>query len=321
MSTAPIVLARRDPRHPEAYWAIRRHYLGGSDLAALVRGRLWQVWLDKTAGTALPATEAMDWGTRLEAVVARAVADRHPLWRIRQRHALLGHPTIPWLAASVDRLIYGPDGGPWVLEIKTTGQDWQGQVPEAYQAQVQAYLAVTGAPRAVLAVLVRGQHLEEYELAPDPTLQSALVALGDAFWTRVQRQEPPPLDASEAARAWLLARYPRADDALWAPPTDAVRQAAAAYTRCTQALQALEAERDQLAATLKAAIGPARGVADDQVRVTWVRYDRDHIDWAAIRRDHPDWIAPYTTRKPHDAGLRVTWTKEATDAPVESDGH
>ena len=301
-------LVTRDPKNLAAYWAARRQYLGGSDIARLVRGQIWAVWRDKTEAIEAPDNEAMAWGRRLEAFVAKEWADRHPDRRVRQIHALLGHPVETWMAASVDRLVYGAPDGPEILEIKTTGQTWD-DVPDSYIAQCQWYMAVTGAPRTTLAVLVRGQRLDEYIIDWDPALAHQLIRLGRSFWWRVQTNDPPPLDASADARAWLVAQYPRAATEEFRAASAHEQQLALDYAAAHAERVRAKAREDALAAELMNTIGNAKGLAWTGGHVTWVRANVARLDRKALLVARPDLkpvIAEYTTIKLEDRGLRLS---------------
>ena len=306
--TARVLVSTRGMDRAD-WLSARRAGLGGSDIAALTRGQLWAVYADKLGlADPTPETEAMRRGNGLEAWLRGEVARRHPTWRITQRHAILQHPTEDWALANIDGLIRTPEGE-GVLEIKTSRQSWPDGVPEAYQVQVQHYLAVTGAPWAVVAVLFGNFDTAEYTVAADPALQAALLDLGRAFWARVQRQDPPPLDGSEAARAWLLARYTPATRPAPVVLDPALVPVAARYVAVSQELKALQAERDALGVQLRAAIGDAPAVVTPTHRLTWVRSTATHVDLDGLRRDHGDVVAQYTTERPRDGGLRLSALK------------
>jgi|GEM_PF-3698194 len=301
---------------PGPYWETRRRYIGGSDIARLVAGDLWAVWNSKRLGETGPDTEAMAWGRRLEDYVADEWARQHPEYRVRRVHALLGHPRITWMAASLDRLCYGPPDGPYPLEIKTTGAAAWDDVPAPYRAQALWQCLVTDAPRALVAVLFRGQRLATYTVERDPDLESALVNLGGAFWARLQLDDPPPLDDSAAAQRWVTRLYPAATQDLYRPvPADAA-EAWATFWETTATLRAAQRARDAAATRLKAAIGDARGLTDGRRRITWVRRTVTRTDWARLLREHAEvqaLVPAYTTTRTEDGGLRAT--DEGGDTP------
>ena len=307
----PRVLARTRGMSRDEWLALRRTGLGGSDIASLTRGKLWDIYEEKLGLAApTPETDDMRRGHGLEAFLRREVAHRHPTWRITQRHAVLQHPTEDWALANIDGLIRTEDGTA-VLEIKTSRQPWHDGVPEDYQAQVQWYLGITGAPRAVVAVMFGDFSQSEYTLEADPDLQGALLILGDAFWRLVAARTPPPLDGSEAARAWLLAEYPPRPDRPQPVTFDA--EAAGMVARYRDAQARAHEHRltmDTLGAHIRAAIGDAPGGLTDTHRVTWVRSVAKHTDLDALRRDHPDLVAHYTSERPRDGGLRISLRKD-----------
>ena len=303
----PRVLARTKGMSREEWLAARRAGLGGSDIAALTRGKLWAVYAAKLGlADPSPETDAMRRGHGLEAFLRGEVAHRHPAWRITQRHAILQHPTEDWALGNVDGLIRDGDSTA-ILEIKTSRQSWPEGVPEDYQAQVQWYLAITGAPRAVVAVMFGDFTQAEYTLVADRTTQAALMQLGRAFWRRVVDRVPPPLDGSDAARSWLLAQYPPRPDRPQPVAFDAETAGLVELYRDAQAIvQHRKAAMDTLGAQLRAAIGDAPGGLTDTHRVSWVRSTAKHVDLDGLRRDHPDLIAAYTTERPRDGGLRLS---------------
>ena len=307
----PRVLARTKGMSREEWLAARRAGLGGSDIAALTRGKLWAVYAAKLGlADPSPETDAMRRGHGLEAFLRGEVAHRHPAWRITQRHAILQHPTEDWALGNVDGLIRDGDSTA-ILEIKTSRQSWPEGVPEDYQAQVQWYLAITGAPRAVVAVMFGDFSQAEYTLEADPELQAALLQMGRAFWKRVLAHVPPPLDGSEAARAWLLAQYPPRPDRPQPVTFDAEASGLVDLYRDAQArMQQQKAVADALGARIRDVIGDAPGGLTDTHRVTWVRSVARHTDLDGLRRDHPDLVAHYTSERPRDGGLRISLRKD-----------
>src|SRR5205807_3850057 len=111
---------------------------------------------------AVEPNEAMEWGTKLEPLIAEAVTERG--------HEIVPFPADgardkarPWLVGHPDGITVLSDEYA-VLECKTVNvwahREWNGGVPAQYDAQVQLYMHLTGFPRALLAALVGGQRLE-----------------------------------------------------------------------------------------------------------------------------------------------------------------
>src|SRR5690606_7815110 len=111
----------------------RRRGLGASDTAAILGLNPWatplQVWqekVDTSAPADEPVSEAAEWGSILEAPLARQTVARHPeLGKLVPSPGLLQHPDHPWMLATIDRGLT-PRGGDGtvtaILECKTTSE-------------------------------------------------------------------------------------------------------------------------------------------------------------------------------------------------------
>lgn len=144
-----------------AWLARRRAGIGGSDAAAVVGLHPWLsplgLFFDKTGavGADTEPTEAMEWGIRLESVVAQAWSEKNqqPIKRFPPYDPanILAHPEHPWMIANLDGLVLADDTSiPFddtddvhpvaVLEIKTASgwaaADWDDGVPQIGRAHV-----------------------------------------------------------------------------------------------------------------------------------------------------------------------------------------
>lgn len=203
-----------------AWLAARRSGIGGSD-AATVAGlnpysSRYELYLDKTGQLPeKPKTSAMDWGHRLEPVIARWFTDETGL-EVRDA-GLLAHYDREWQLVTPDRLVV--DGG--ILEMKSTNDRqaklWDDdQVPDAAELQCQHCLAVTGRSHAWVAVLVNGRDPMLRRVERDEALIETLTEMEREFWeTYVLPRNEPPIDDSEATEVAISLRWPvdTADDA------------------------------------------------------------------------------------------------------------
>jgi putative phage-type endonuclease len=216
--------SRSETAYPtrEAWLAARRDGIGSSDAAAIIGVSPWkssfQLYCEKLglADESPEETEAMRWGRLLESPIAeqyvletgRRLASPGP-------YTIRVAPGRPWQLATLDRVITeaGARVTPAPLEIKTAGaaqrNDWKDEPPLQYQVQVQHQLAVTGAPWASIVVLIGGQRLLWCDVERDERFIAVLLEQEEAFWRRVQRQEPPAPDASDRTRKFLAELYPR----------------------------------------------------------------------------------------------------------------
>jgi putative phage-type endonuclease len=217
-----------------AWLEARRRGIGGSDAAAVVGLHPWvsplALYYDKRAEFDLPEqepTEAMEWGLRLEPVVADAwqekVGDPQGLTVVRYEpysdRARREHPEIPWMHASPDGFVcrFDPDAGApkaremggW--EAKTANgwaeHDWDDDVPPHVQIQCQHQMAVTGHPRTYGAVLLGGQRFVPWVVERDDETIAALIDAEREFWQRVTEGRPPRADSKPSTGQALKARW------------------------------------------------------------------------------------------------------------------
>ncbi len=201
----------------------RRSGIGGSDLAAICSISKWRtplhVYLEKL-GDALEETmsEAAEWGTRLEPLIADKFASEHPDWAITEKKVIYCHPEHRWALGNLDRMIICPRRGRGILEIKTASeylrQEWDNDnIPDYYYVQLQWYLFVTGLEWGYFATLIGGNKYREYEVFRDNELIEQLFRLADDFWHQyVLLRKTPPVDGSEASASLLNRLYPEANN-------------------------------------------------------------------------------------------------------------
>ena len=205
----------------------RDSYLGGHCLAAIVGSSKYagpfDIYLQKTEGLTAELTPPMEWGLRLEDVVAQKYSDvtGHPLARIKT----VFHPKYPFLGGSPDFL--AADNPSLMIEIKTAAEEMLYQtdesgyplwgdpgteeIPQNYFIQVQYYMGLIGRTRTELAVFFLGAKREFriYEIKFDKELYDLLVLKGVEFWEAyVKTKTPPPIDThpSDAVKNYLAGK-------------------------------------------------------------------------------------------------------------------
>ena len=275
-----------------AWLAERRKSIGGSDAAAIVGlsdyASPYSVWADKTGR--LPEqedNEAMREGRDLE----QYVADR---WmeatgkRCRRRTQMLRNPAYPWAHANIDRWVLGERAG---LECKTVkpydAQSYQeGRYPDRFYVQCMHYLAVTGADRWYLAVLVFGTGFYTFTIQRDEAEIQALMEAERSFWSYVESDTPPPADGAQATTDTLQTIYrdgvqEDAVDLFGLDSTfDLYFQAKARWRELKETIRAAENE-------IKAAMGEHPAGRCNRASVTWKTQTRYTFDFAAFQEDFP----------------------------------
>lgn len=211
------VLANTKEMNREEWLKFRKQGIGGSDAAAVAGINPWkspiQVYMEKT-GEIEPqqAGEKAYWGEQLESLVANEFQKRTGK-KVRRRNAILQHPDHPFMIANLDRIVVGEKAG---FEAKTTDkrnrEQWvQGDemvIPDIVNVQIHHYMAVTGYNAWWVAVLIGGNEFRYKKVERDDELVELLIKTEKEFWTRVENQDPPELDGSEATGELLKQLYP-----------------------------------------------------------------------------------------------------------------
>ncbi|NLL91658.1 MAG: endonuclease [Ruminococcaceae bacterium] len=191
----------------------RRKSIGGSDAAAIIGLNQWsspyRVWADKTGRLPeIPDNEAMRQGRDLEDYVAQRWCEVTGK-KVRRSNFIIRNTAYPFAHADVDRFVVGEDAG---LECKTTSvmnlKNFKGGAyPEHYYVQCVHYMAVTGAKRWYLGVLVLNQGFYEFTIERDEEEIRALMEQELDFWKFVETDSPPPADGSDATMDALQTIY------------------------------------------------------------------------------------------------------------------
>lgn len=269
--------------HPtkDAWLKGRRHGIGASDASAVLGLNPWKsplaLYAEKLelSEPSDEETEAMEWGTRLEPVIAekyqaatgRQLAPVEPYTIYRSRRH-------PFMTATFDRLILGDPRGLGILQIKAVGafkaEDWEDEPPVYYQVQTQQEAMVAGAAWGSLAVLIGGQRFRHFDFTRNDRFLSVLVEREEAFWNRLLTQDPPPVDGSESAREILKRLYPKETPGLVVNlPAEAIE-----WDADLQQVKGLgkeyEEKRQTLENKIKAALGEAEaGICPNGLTYTW----------------------------------------------------
>lgn len=189
----------------DEWLSIRGKYIGGSDAGAIVGMNPYKgayaVWMEKT-GRSKPfeGNIATETGTLLEPYVAE-LFERETGKKVRKDNHTLVNDLYPWACANVDRRIVGEDA---LLECKTTSsfpnlrKFAAGEYPETWYCQMVHYLAVTGAQRIYLAVLIGNRELKVFPpLERDEEEIEALMRAEREFWTHVENDTEPNAGAMD----------------------------------------------------------------------------------------------------------------------------
>ncbi len=203
------VIPTKNMSHEE-WLGHRRKGLGGSDASTIVGlnkySSPYSLWADKM-GILPPIqdNEAMRTGRDLEDYVAKRFTEATGK-KVRNRNAIIIHNEYDYIFANIDREVVGENAG---LECKTASAlnmktYKNGEFPDNYYVQCMHYMAVTGADRWYLAVLIMGREFKVFTIERDEEEIQALINAECNFWNNhILTNTPPEVDETEATKEAL----------------------------------------------------------------------------------------------------------------------
>lgn len=273
----------------------RRNGIGGSDASAILGLNPYSsplaVYRDKTgAGKEEETNEAMRQGTDLEEYVARRFMEQTGL-KVKKCNRILQHPGYAWMLANIDRQVVGMNAG---LECKTTSpysrfKFDEGEINPHYYWQSMHYMAVTGAEKWYVAVLVLGKSFHVFEVARNEDEIALLIEAEKDFWMNHVTPRVPPLPTgSEADDEALDAIYPVGErDGEEVMALDGMEDLLNLRAMKVQERDALDEQIRQMDQTLKQALGDfQRGVSEGWA-VRWTNTQGSRIDTKALKAKYP----------------------------------
>lgn len=206
MQALRLVSTKDMPKEDWLEW--RKKGIGGSDVAAICGLSRYKsalaVYLDKIGE--LPPVEdnpKMAAGRRLEPFIADWFTEETGI-RVMQQHSIFQHKDHPFMLANIDRWVIGQNAG---LEIKNTSEynrsDWfdgaNETIPTEYMLQANHYMAILGAERWYVAVLIGGWDFQYRIIERDEDLIRNLTTIERVFWEEhVMTKTPPDVTASDS---------------------------------------------------------------------------------------------------------------------------
>lgn len=297
----------------ETWLSHRRNAVGGSDAAAIVGLNSYSspfaVWADKTGRLPeKPDTEAMRQGRDLEDYVAQRWCEATGK-KVRRVNAILLNPALPFAHANVDRWVKGENAG---LECKTTSvmnlkKFKNGEYPENYYVQCVHYMAVTGADRWYLGVLVLNQGFYHFVIERDEDEIAALMDREEDFWKLVETDTPPGFDGTEATTEALKTIYKDCD-------ADVVElfgreELLSRYSVLNDLKKDLEKEMEQIKQFIMGDMKDKTLGCCDGYKVSWKPQVRRSFDEDSFRSVHPDFPIERFFKESLNRSMRITKVK------------
>lgn len=270
----------------------RRTGIGGSDAAAIVGLSPWAtpytVYMDKLGLLAeKEENEAMRQGRDLEEYVARRFTEETGK-KVQRCNYMARSERYPFALADIDRRVTGENAG---LECKTTttldlGQFRGVEFPERYYAQCVHYLAVTGADRWYLAVLVLGKEFHVYTLERNEAEIAALMEAEAEFWELVKNETPPDVSGAEADTKAVAAVWAESDGE--EVELFGTEELFARLSIAEETVKLATKTKDDIINQIKERMKTAERGSCGRYRCTWKTQTRQSLDMGALREDYPD---------------------------------
>lgn len=292
----------------EEWLALRKNYIGGSDAGAVAGMNpymgAYAVWLEKTGrAQGFEGNLTTEVGQYLEDFVAKEF-ERQSGKKTRNVNKTLVNAAYPWACADIDRRIVGENA---ILECKTTNSlpamklFGRNEYPSQWYCQMVHYLAVTGAEKAYLAVLISGREFRIFELARDESEIDALMRIEEKFWQHVTDDTPPEAMAadSEAVSEYLGGVQTQSDASIDLSPDTALLQE---YAEAKAQADEWGKKLDELKARICVAMGEFETGIAEGFKVSWKPTTSSRFDAKAFAKDHPEidlkpWYKESTSRR------------------------
>jgi putative phage-type endonuclease len=275
----------------------RQRGIGGSDVGAILGVNRWkgafQIYLEKTQEITEEHTEpneAAYWGRNLEEKVAREFSKRTGK-KVRRDNKHLVHKEYPFMMANICRRVVGENS---ILQCKTTSsfgaKEWKkDEIPYSYLLQCHHYLAVTGADKCYVAILIGGQKFLIKEIARDEEVISMIIEAEKDFWiNHVEKRLPPPLDSSFGAEKYLKEKYPKSKEALEVTLKWEYKDKISQYLTLKDSIKALEEQAKTLENNIKYELGEAERGTVDNFKVYWKSVASNRIDSKVLKAKYPE---------------------------------
>ena len=287
----------------------RRHFIGGSDIGAILGLNPYKspvdVWMEKTGKASSQSTNlAMRFGTFAEEFVASEYALTTG-YIVKEPQNTFIHPELTYCKAHLDRLVFDalPQNQAMVpslipkriLECKTAspfrqeqwGDSGSNQVPFSYLCQCVWYMAIAELPITDLAVLFGNSDFRIYTIERELELETTVLEKANIFWNEHVLKDIPPDSRSEEDCKKLFERS-SPEKAIEAD--EALLQMAKEYQALLTQEQAIESGIDQIKQAFMNVMKDAESIRfNNQELITWKKTKSiSRFDGTQFELAHPD---------------------------------
>lgn len=275
----------------QAQWqAAHRDGLSASEIAAVMGLSPWESpfalhWRKRGGWDGVEETLQMRAGKALEPLITAEFQAAHPELTIVDC-GMFAHSVRTWQLATPDRIAWGDDLQPIVIEEKTAesadgwGDTGTTEVPIHYYSQLQWQMDVLHARRGVLVVMIGHREIREYPIAYDGGDTVLMRNAGLQFLDDVRAGIAPDLDGHPATGKALRKLHPELEDREVEIPDGL----AMSYLRTKRLADRVEAHQRHVEHRLREVLGSARrGMHDGQRLVSRSMFERRSLDGKELR--------------------------------------
>lgn len=286
----------------------KRAVIGGSEVATVLGVQPnyakapFVLWLEKT-GQKTPEkvdNDFVKWGNLLEPVVRKQFA-LETGFKVYQNNFVLQHDQHDFMIANIDGEVQDPNQkGRGVLEVKTTSEwnnkEWDGEnIPIAYMAQVQHYLAVTGYNYAYIVVLIGGNKLRWWFVPRDEEIINHLIEKEREFINMVINKIPPQIGGSSSETNYLAEQFPNALEEELSIP-QAVESLALEYNDLQTLAKETKERMDQIKNQIKLEGKEFKTLKGKDIKILMPTINKTLFDSKRFQTDHPTLYTEYKTK-------------------------
>lgn len=273
-----------------------------------------------TGRVATVASEAMDWGNRLEPVVLEAMQERFPEWPVQRTQVWSEYHGSGPLAGNLGATIDAEINLTTYAEAKTSGlhsgfadlSEWgepgTAEVPARVSVQVAAqFLCNPSKKLCVVPTFLGGRGFGVYEIPrPDELIEAVRERL-ERFWVDHVAKDIIPEPTGCAAFLEAVKQIPRVPGKV-TPIDDGLMRELLAAKEAAKLAEKAQAEAE---AKVKAALGDAEIGEAPCGRATWKRTkDVAFFDKARFAEEQPAMLDRYSSFRPGHRVFLVKATKE-----------
>lgn len=266
----------------EEWLKLRRHYLGASEVAAVLGLSKYKsafgVWSDKVNGSEELENIHIEFGNWMEPHIRAEFPKRFKKYEgidilVMAYPFMLHHPLHEFMSVNLDGIVIHPERGTGVIEIKTAGEmqwkEWQDDdLPDAYYCQIQQELHITGLSYAYVVALVGKRLLWKFIPRNDEFIASMTKILVE-FWNNHIITKEAPLPAGYADDAKILKDLYYSEDAGKVAEMHQYQTDYDRYKELTVNIKELQMEQEAIKQKFMQTMGTAEIGFIGNKKVTW----------------------------------------------------